>query len=61
MTDLGYKGVDLGTRQLSAFSRFGPLRYFDLKLARIDKIITGDPEPGGSHLLDRAFKAVAVG
>src|SRR5262249_23107230 len=58
---LGDPRVDLVARQLAALARLGPLRDFDLQLARVDQVHAGHAEAARRHLLDGAVLRVAVG
>ena len=59
MTSFGNPGIDLGTRQLSTFTRLGTLRHLDLQLTGVDQIVAGDTKATRSHLLDGTVLAVA--
>jgi len=60
MPHLGDRLVDFMSRQLTAFTRLGALRHFDLKLAGVGQIIDRDTEPGRCDLFDRTFLGIAV-
>ena len=54
MASLGNPRVDFVAGQLSAFTRFGPLRHFDLELVGLYQVEAGDTKSSRSNLLDSA-------
>src|ERR1700692_1762650 len=58
MSHPGNLRIDLVTRKLSAFAGLRALRYLDLQLFSIDKVIAGYAKTSGSDLLNSAVTRV---
>ena len=50
---LGNPRIDFFARQMSSFSRFGPLRHLDLDLLGTGQIFAGHPKTSAGDLFDR--------
>src|SRR5713101_8139215 len=57
----GDPGIDFPARQLTTFTRLGPLGHLDLQLPRLSQVITGHPKPTRGNLLDGTIARVSVG
>ena len=53
-------GIDLVSRQLTAFAGLGSLRHLDLQFVGVDEILARHTEAARCHLLDRAAPGIAV-
>ena len=60
MTGLGDNLVNLESRQLAALTGLGSLRYFNLYLISIDKILGRYAKTSGCHLFDSRTCRCAV-
>src|SRR5258707_1113452 len=60
VADLGDPGIDLLARQLAAFTRFGPLRHFDLQFFGFYEVEAGHAKAPGSYLLDGTVLGISI-
>src|ERR1700722_11526073 len=60
LAEPGNQLANLMSRQLTAFSRFRPLRHLNLNFFSSGQVGSRHPEPPGSDLLNRAIRPVAI-